>query len=148
MTRAFRTSVLIVACSLAARSAEARYLYETPADILKIRGMPAALIVCGVGLVLLLRAAEEFRPAPPDTGWLHRARWLLVVWFMLFIYASVPIGFQVARAIVVQIGHTPFKNAINAAGAIFGAVFTWRVLRQSGRQRWPVATAIALIALG
>jgi hypothetical protein len=27
------------------------YLYESPADILKLRGMPAALIVCSIGLL-------------------------------------------------------------------------------------------------
>jgi len=80
------------------------------------------------------------------SAWSYRARWALVGAFVLFIYATVPVGFQIASAIVVRIGHNAWQNTINATGAMLGAVFAWRVARQRDRRRWPVAAALALIA--
>lgn len=156
--RVLRTSALVAACWLAASTAEAKYLHETPADILHIRGMPAALIVCVVGLLILRRAAvsklQRDRSGSPadllDPGrpgsTASRARWVLVGAFVLFIYATVPVGFQIASAIVVRIGHNAWQNTINAIGATLGAVFAWHVVRQRDRRRWSVVAALALIA--
>jgi VanZ like protein len=159
MERALRTSALAAAFWLGAWPAEAKYLAETPADILKIRGMPAALAVCVVGLLLLRRAAvsdprrdsmrslvDRLPAGEANAGWSVRARWVLVGAFVLFIFATVPVGYQIARAIVIRIGHTAWQNAINAVGATFGAVFVWHVLRQRERRRWRVAAALAVIA--
>ena len=140
--RIARISALVTACWLAAVTAEAKYLYETPADVLRIRGMPAALIVCAIGL-LMLRSAGDSRANSARSS---RVRWALVAAFILFIYATVPVGYQIASAIVVRIGHTAWQNTINTAGAALGGVFGWQVLRQRERRRWPVAAALALIA--
>ena len=158
MNRALRTGALAAACLLAARTAEAKYLHETPIDILRIRGMPAALVVCIVGLLMLRPAAisklrrdtsglADFIPSARATSaWSSRARWALVGAFVLFIYATVPVGYQIASAIVVRIGHNAWQNTINAIGATLGAVFAWQVARQPDRRRWSVAVALALIA--
>src|SRR5262245_44581810 len=122
--RVLRTGVLAAACWLAARTAEAKYLREAPADILRIRGMPAALIVCFVGLLMLRSAGSEpqrNRPGLRDDrlperranpAWSSRAWWALVGAFILFIYATVPVGYQIASAIVVRIGHNGWQNTI------------------------------------
>jgi uncharacterized membrane protein YhhN len=65
----------------------------------------------------------------------------------LFIYGTVPIGYQIASAIVVRIGHNAWQNALNAVGAALGAVFAWHVARQRERRRWPVVAALAAIAI-
>jgi VanZ like protein len=162
--RVRRTSALAAACWLGARTAEAKYLHQTPADILQIPGIPAALVVCIVGLLMLrstsrprseaTRSHGEERRRPgsgarrrdPREGRRPDPRWALVGAFIVFIYGTVPIGYQIASAIVVRIGHNAWQNALNAVGAALGAVFAWHAARQRERRRWPVVAALAAIA--
>jgi len=148
--RALRVSVLAAAWWLVARTAEAKYLYEAPAEIVAIRGMPAALAICGVGLLLLRRSrapdSPRSLPQPVPAAWSHRVWWSLTVALVLVIYATVPIGYQIAARIVATIGHNGFQNALNTIGAAIGAVFVWHVLRHSGRRRWPVLAALATMS--
>ena len=142
-----RISALAAACWLAASTAEAKYLHETPADILKIRGMPAALAVCGVGLLLLhRRVVLEPRRGEPALAWPSRVWWSLAGALIASMYATVPFGFQIATAIVLRIGHDGFQNTLNAIGAVVGAVIAWSVVRHSGNRRWPVLAALTAIA--
>jgi hypothetical protein len=150
LARGLRVSGLAAVCWLAARTAEAKYLHQTPADIVAIRGMPAALAVCGVGLILLRRTiapdSPRNRPQPVPAAGSPRVWWSLAGALVLMIYATVPIGYQIAARIVATIGHNGFQNALNAIGAGIGAVFVWHVLRDSGRRRWPVLAALAMMS--
>ena len=126
----------------------AKYLRETPADIVAIRGMPVALGVCLVG-VFLLRLAPAAGAAilPPAASPASRPpRWAWVGLFVVFIFATVPVGSQIATAIVARIGSAGWKTSINAVGAILALLFLWYVFRQRELRRWSVVTSLALIA--
>jgi len=62
------------------------------------------------------------------------------------IYATVPVGNQIATVIVSTISHHGLQNTLDAIGAAGAAVFAWSVLRDSERRRWPVLAALAAIA--
>jgi hypothetical protein len=127
---------------------DARYLPETPADIVAIPGMPAALGVCLIGILLL-----RFAPAagadtlPPVKVPAPRAvRWVVVGVFVVLIFATVPVGFQIASAIVVRIGRDAWRNSINAVGVVLALLFVRGVFRQRQLRRWSVVTSLVLIA--
>ncbi len=126
----------------------ARYVRETPVDIVTLRGMPMALGVCLVG-VLLLRfvSVADVAPVPPASIAVSPpARWTVVGLFVLFIFATVPVGFQVAAAIVARIGHAGWRYSINAVGAVLAVLFLWHVFRQRELRRWSVVVSLLLIA--
>ena len=126
----------------------AKYLRETPADIVAIRGMPVALGVCLVGVFLLRFApvADAAILPPAATPASRRSRWATVGLFVVFIFATVPVGFQIASAIVARIGPAGWRNSINAVGAMLALLFLWYVFRQRELRRWSVVTSLALIA--
>ena len=125
----------------------AKYTREAPADIVAMRGMPVALGVCLVG-VLLLRFAPVANAATPPAGMpaARRPRWAAVGLFVVFVFATVPVGSQIASAIVARIGSAGWRNGINAVGVILALVFLWHVFRQRELRRWSVVTALVLIA--
>ena len=113
-----------------------------------MRGMPVALGACLVGLLLLrfvpVAGADTLPavaiPAP------RPSRWAVVGLFVVFIFATVPVGFQIARAIVVRIGHEAWRNSLNTVGVILALLFLWYVFRQRELRRWSVVTSLVLIA--
>ena len=126
----------------------AKYLRETPADIVAIRGMPVALGVCLVG-VFMLRFAPVADAAilPPAAIPASRpSRWAGVGLFVVFIFATVPVGSQIASAIVARIGPAGWRISINAVGAMLAPLFLWYVFRQRELRRWSVVTSLVLIA--
>jgi VanZ family protein len=126
----------------------AKYLRETPADIVAMPGMPVALGVCLAGILLLRFApvadADTLRPAAVPAP--RPSRWAVVGVFVVFIFATVPVGFQIASAIVVQIGHAAWRNSINTVGVILALLFLRYVFRQRELRRWSVVTSLVLIA--
>jgi len=141
-------AVLCAVWWLTARTAEARYLAETPADILRLRGMGVALAVCAVGLLLLRPESARTDCSSAEVGATESRgrRWTIVAAFILFLYATVPVGYQVAAAIVVRIGHAAWQNTLNTIGAVCAAGFSWQVFRQHDRRRWAVGFSLAGIA--
>jgi len=65
---------------------------------------------------------------------------------VVFVFATVPVGSQIASAIVARIGSAGWRNGINAVGVILALVFLWHVFRQRELRRWSVVTALVLIA--
>ncbi|MBI4610223.1 MAG: VanZ family protein [Candidatus Rokubacteria bacterium] len=92
---------------------------ETPAELLKHRGMPLAFATIALGVVALLavpvRREPERHLVSSDT---LRRRWMAVALWVGLIYLTLPIGFQVVSAIVKTIGHSTFRRAVNALGAL------------------------------
>ena len=129
-------------------SVAAKYLRETPADIVAMRGMPIALGVCLVGILLLRFApvADADLPPPAAVSAPRPSRWAVVGLFVVFIFATVPVGSQIAAAIVVRIGHAGWVKGINVAGAILALVFVSYVFRQRELRRWSVITSLVLMA--
>jgi hypothetical protein len=127
---------------------DATYLRETPAGIVAMRGMPLALGVCLVGILLLrfapVAGADTLPPAAVPAP--RPSRWAVVGVFVVFIFATVPVGLQIATAIVARIGHAGWVNSINAVGAIFALLFLRYVFRRRELRRWSVVTALVLIA--
>jgi hypothetical protein len=152
MTRTARVLLALVGLALpqflVATSVAARYTRETPADIVAMRGMPVALGVCLVGLVLLCFVPVAGAATPPRAAVpaARRSRWVTVGVFVVFIFATVPVGFQIAAFIVARIGSAGWRNSINAGGAILALLFLWYVFRQRELRRWSVVVALALIA--
>ena len=140
--------LLVVVCLLHADRADAKFLYETPADIARIRGMPVALLVCLIALVLVRsRVAAETEPTAGRTARdLRFGRWAVVGAFVVFLFATIPIGFPIAAGIVTRIGHDAFRNSINAGAALLGVGFLWYVFRQPHLRRLPVVLSLAAIA--
>ena len=125
----------------------AKYTREMPADIVAMRGMPVALGVCLVG-VLLLRfapvAGAAIPPAAPPAS--RPSRWAAVGLFVVFIFATVPVGSQIASAIVARIGSAGWRHGIDGVGVILALVFLRHVFRQRELRRWSVVAALGLIA--
>jgi hypothetical protein len=139
--------LLVAICLLHAGRADAKFLYETPADIARIRGMPVALAVCVIALLLVRHTvAADTQPAASTARDSRLRRWALVGAFVAFLYATIPIGYPIASAIVVRIGHDAFRNSINAAATFLGAGFLWYVFRQPHLRHLPVALTLAAIA--
>jgi len=132
---------------LHARVADAKFLYETPADIGRMRGMPVALAVCLITLLLVPHALsfdEQAMPAATaDASGLRR--WLVVGAFVVFLFATIPIGFPIASGIVNRIGHDGWRNSINAAAALLAIVILWSIFRQDHLRRLPVVLSVAAI---
>jgi hypothetical protein len=139
--------LLVALYLLHADRADAKFLYETPADIARIRGMPVALTVCVIALLLVRHRLTA--DAAPSIFTVSRSsrlhRWAVVGAFVVFLFATIPIGFPIASAIVVRIGHDAFRNSINAAAAFLGAGFLWLVFRQPHLRRLPVVLSLAAI---
>ena len=152
MTRTAQALLALVGPALCLLAVPARvaakYTREMPADIVAMRGMPMALGVCLVG-VLLLRfapvagAATSPLAARPAA---RSSRWAAVGLFVVFIFATVPVGSQIASAIVARIGSAGWRYSINAVGVILALVFLWYVFRQRELRRSSVVTALLLIA--
>jgi hypothetical protein len=140
--------LLVAICVLHAGRAEAKFLYETPADIAKIRGMPVALAVCVMALLLVRhRVAGDAELAGSTTARDSRLRrWAAVAAFVVFLFTTIPIGYPIAAGIVVRIGHDAFRNSINAAATLLGAGFLYWVFRQPHLRCLPVALSLAAIA--
>jgi hypothetical protein len=126
----------------------ARYTRETPVDIVAMRGMPVALGVCLVGVFLLrfVPVAGAATSPPPVVPLARASRWATVGLFVIFIFATVPVGFQIAAAIVSRIGPAGWRNSINAVGAILALLFLWYVFRQRELRRPSVVVSLTLIA--
>ena len=139
--------LLVAICLLHAGRADAKFLYETPADIARIRGMPVALAVCVIALLLVRhRLAADTQPAVSTPARDSRLRrWAVVGAFIVFLFATIPIGYPIASAIVVRIGHDGFRNSINAAATLLGAGFLWYVFGQPHLRRLPVVLSLAAI---
>jgi hypothetical protein len=136
-------SLLVVPTSVAAK-----YTRETPFDIVAMRGMPVALGVCLVGVFLLrfVPVAGAATSPPPEIPAARPFRWATVGLFVVFIFATVPVGFQIASAIVARIGSAGWRNSINAVGAILALLFLWYVFRQRELRRWSVVISLVHIA--
>ena len=129
-------------------SVAAKFVRETPVDIVAMRGMPVALGVCLVGVFLLrfVPVADAATLPPPALPASRPSRWATVGVFVVFIFATVPVGFQIASAIVARIGSAGWRNSINGVGTILALVFLWYVFRQPELRRWSVVVSLALIA--
>jgi VanZ family protein len=152
MTRTARVLLALVGLALpqvlVATSVAARYTRETPADIVAMRGMPVALGVCLVGLLLLCFVPIAGAATPPSAAvpGARRSRWVTVGVFVVFIFATVPVGFQIAAFIVARIGSAGWRNGINGVGVILALLFLWYVFRQRELRRWSVVVSLASIA--
>jgi VanZ family protein len=152
MTRTSQALLVLAGAALCSLvlpvGAAARYVRETPADIVALRGMPMALGVCLVGVLLLRFAsvADTARVPPAASAASRPARCTVVGLFVLFIFATVPVGFQVAAAIVARIGPAGWRYSINAVGAVLAVLFLWYVFRQRELRRWSVVVSLLLIA--
>lgn len=106
---------------LLATTAGAVPVKETPAELLKHRGMSLALATIALGMVALLAVPSRGEPAsdPVHRDTLRR-RWAAVALWVGVIYLTVPIGFQVVSAIVNAIGQAAFRRAVNSLGALAG----------------------------
>ena len=127
----------------------AKYTREMPADIVTMRGMPVALGVCLVGAFLLrfVPAVGAATLPPAAVPAARRSRWVTVGVFIVFIFATVPVGSQIAAFIVQRIGSAGWRNSINMGGAILALLFLWYVFRQRDLRRWSVVVSLALIAI-
>jgi hypothetical protein len=110
--------------------------------------MPVALGVSLVGILLLRFApvADADRWSSAAASASHASRWAVVGVFVVFIFATVPVGSQIAVAIVSRIGHAGWVTSINAAGVVLALLFLWYVFRQRELRRWSVVTSLVLIA--
>jgi hypothetical protein len=140
---------VLVFCPLVLPSGlDAKYLRETPADLVAMRGMPTAVGVCLVGLLLLrfvrVAGADALpRVAVPAP---RPGRWVVVGVFILFLFATVPVGFQIASAIVRRIGWEAWRHSLNTVGATLALLFVWYVFRHRELQRWSVLLWLVVIA--
>lgn len=104
---------------------------ETPAELLKHRGMPLALATIALGIAALLAIpAQGDRERDADHPGSLTTRWAPVALMVVTIYLTLPIGFQVVSAIVNAIGHLPFRRAVNGLGALVGLTCVGILLRR------------------
>jgi hypothetical protein len=113
-----------------------------------MRGMPTAVAVCLVGLLFLRFVPVAGAPAlsravVPSP---RAARWIVVGAFIVFIFATVPVGFQIASAIVRRIGWEAWRHGINVLGGILALLFVWYVFRHRELQRRSVVVWLLVIA--
>ena len=132
--------------------AEARFLYESPADILRIRGMPVAVAVCLIGLLFLRHtpAADSHETAPAGARDPRPGLWLVVGAFVLFLFSTIPMGYPIARAIVLRIGHDAWQSSLNGVAAILGVGLLWHLFRRRELRRlsivlWSAGVAAAYL---
>lgn len=76
--------------------------------------------------------------------------WVVLAWYIVALYATIPVGFQVVSFIVHRIGYRSFKIGINFLGAIVAVGFTVYLIHRHRADR-PAAyvwlLGIALIYL-
>lgn len=131
---------------------EAVFVRETPRDMVNMRGMIPALGTCLVGIFLLCfipssptAGAGQPEAAPTRPG---RAPWVILFAYVLFLYATVPYGFEVVSIIVKRIGIGAFRGGVNGLGLVGGLLFLWYVVRQSRlRHRYIYLRLAAILAV-
>lgn len=128
-------------------TAGAVFVRETPAEIVGMRGMVPAIGICVIGLVLLRYAPVSAAPgeAPEGRPRARRSDWLVLLAYVLVVYATVPVGFQVVRFIVQRIGMEAFRASVNTLGLVAGFLFLGYVVRQRRLRRSAVYLRLAVI---
>jgi hypothetical protein len=120
------------ACLLlgAPATAEAVFSRETAREILAMRGMVPAVGTTLIGIVLLRYVPTPGAPerAARGASTSRRFDWVILAAYILMIYATIPVGFQVVTWIVQRIGIGAFRWSLNALGLAAALVFLWYVV--------------------
>jgi hypothetical protein len=148
MERAFRGALPVFLILLGAPTIlEAVFVRETPYEIVQMRGMIPAIITCLLGIPLL-----RYVPASPGVSGAGEvvtasrpSAWVILFAYILFVYATIPFGFEVVSWIVRRIGIRAFRRTVNSLGAAAGLLFTWYVFRQRRLQTWSISLRLAMI---
>jgi len=148
MERAFGWALPVFLVLLGAPTIlEAVFVRETPREIVQMGGMISALTMCLLGILLL-----RYVPASPGSSEAgevvrvsRRSAWVILCAYILFVYATIPFGFEVVSFIVNRIGIRAFRRGVNSLGAAVGLLFTWYVFRQRRLRTWSVPLRLAMI---
>ncbi len=145
-TRVLKVVTSFLALALPA-IAEAVFVPETPADIVGMRGMLPAIGICVGGLLLLCYVpapgASEALPVEPPLS--RRSDWLVLAVYILGVYATVPVGFQVVSFVVRRIGIESFRWSVNGVGLAAGILFLWHLIRRRHCRDW--GAVVRLVAI-
>jgi len=126
---------------------EAVFVPETAQEIVQMRGMIPALTTCLLGVFLLRYVPAFSGPSEvPDGARAFRgSAWGILFAYILFVYATIPFGFQVVSWIVRRIGILAFRRGVNSLGVAAGLLFTWYVFRQRRLRTGSISLRLAMI---
>lgn len=143
--RAFRWTLGVSLLLLAApKAAGAVFTKETVGDILTMRGMVPAVLICLIGPFLLryVPAGREAGQADPPAPSSTRSGWVILFGYIAMIYATVPFGFEVVTWIVTRIGIRAFRFSLNGLGVMAGLLFLWNVLVRRRLRSWSISVRL------
>lgn len=132
--KAAGSSALLVVTGLAIPVlAEAVLVRQDAKEILGEPGIVPGLAIIVLGLLVLLFVRAGDPLDPPLSGGLMP--WLFLAWYIVALYATIPVGFQVVSFIVHRIGYRSFKIGINFLGAVVAIAFTVYLVRRHRADR-------------